>query len=251
MKKLSIYFSVITMLLQLYTIQASAQKADVQLPAKQLMVVLTDNWDTLQGKIYCFNKINDQWVLQFSNDVVVGAKGLGIGDGLLPVPIADAPVKKEGDNKAPAGIFTIGTAFGYADAKDATWIKNHYIKASETLICVDDMYSLYYNTLLKKDTVHSAYKSHEEMHLKKDYYKWGLFINHNAPKTVAGDGSCIFMHIWENSHQGTAGCTAMTEANLLRVLHWINALDNPLLVQLPRAQYVKLKAIYRLPEIAF
>ncbi len=237
--------------MQLGTMQASAQITGVQLPAKQLMVVLTDNWDTLQGKIYCFNKINDQWVLQFSNDVVVGAKGLGIGDGLFPVTIADAPVKKEGDNKAPAGIFTIGIAFGYADAKDATWIKTHYLKASDTLICVDDMHSPYYNTLVKRDTTRSEYKSHEEMRLKKDYYKWGLFINHNTPKTVAGDGSCIFMHIWENNHQGTAGCTAMDEVNLLRVLHWINAQDNPLLVQLPRAEYVKLKAIYHLPEIAF
>src|ERR1700761_8790427 len=93
------------------------------LPAKQLMVVITDNWDAVQGNLYCYKLQHGKWVLQFKNAIVVGAKGLGVGDGIMPLTIADAPVKKEGDNKSPAGVFTIGTAFGYADYKDARWIK--------------------------------------------------------------------------------------------------------------------------------
>jgi D-alanyl-D-alanine dipeptidase len=59
------------------------------------------------------------------------------------------------------------------------------------------------------------------------------------------------MHIWENGHQGTDGCTAMEEANILRVLHWINAGEHPLLVQLPDAEYKKLRKKYGLPAIKF
>ena len=164
-------------------------------------------------------------------------------------PASPAPIKKEGDLKSPAGIFTIGAAFGYADHKDAQWIKTPYIKATDTLICVDDLRSAHYNTLVNNDPAKSDWQSFEEMHRKDDYYKWGLFINHNAPGTIAGNGSCIFMHIWENDHTGTTGCTAMAEDNLLKILRWIDASRHPLLVQIPKTAYAKLAAGYQLPQI--
>jgi len=58
------------------------------------------------------------------------------------------------------------------------------------------------------------------------------------------------MHIWENNHEGTEGCTAMPETDILRILHWINAKRNPLLVQMPKAEYGKLVAQYNLPAIS-
>lgn len=244
----------ITALVLFFTSSVMASAAPVaggpkKLPAKQLMVVITDNWNALQGTIYVFNKEHGKWVLQFSNAVVVGSKGLGLGMGAEPVAIDGAPVKKEGDLKAPAGIFSIGTAFGYADYQDAKWLNNRYVKATDTLICVDDMRSASYNTLLNKDTAKGDYKSWEDIHRKDDFYKWGLFINHNADKPVAGGGSCIFMHIWDNDHVGTEGCTAMQEADMVRILHWIDSKKHPLLVQVPKAEYAKLSAQFELPEI--
>jgi D-alanyl-D-alanine dipeptidase len=217
--------------------------------ANQIMVVLTNNWDNLQGKMYAFEKVNDKWQLKFSNPVVFGSKGLGIGDGITPFAIDGAPVKKEGDKKSPAGIFSIGTAFGYAEKKDAAWIRNPYVRAFDTLICVDDMHSANYNVLVDKDTAKKDYNSFEYMHRKDDHYKWGLFINHNSGRVTPGDGSCIFMHIWKNDHEGTDGCTAMEEADLLNILHWIDAKERPLLVQFPKEEYDKLRAQYGLPEI--
>jgi len=213
------------------------------------MVVVTDGWNNLQGKLYAFSRVHHHWVLKFSNAVVVGKTGLAVGDGFVPLTIPGAPVKHEGDKKSPAGIFTIGTAFGYADKKDAAWIKNPYVRAFDTLICVDDMHSVNYNKLVAKDTAKADYNSFEYMHRKDNYYEWRLFINHNSTNTVPGDGSCIFMHIWENNHEGTVGCTAMTEHHILRVLHWINAKDNPLLVQLPRVEYRELRKVYGLPAL--
>ncbi len=217
--------------------------------SQQLMVVVTNNWDNLQGTIYVFDKVENKWVLNFSNPIVVGGKGLGVGEGLVPFKIDGAPIKKEGDMKSPAGIFSFGTAFGYADYKEANWLKYPYKKASDTLICVDDMKSAFYNTLINKGEKTVDYNSYENMHLKKDYYKWGLFINHNAPNVNPGNGSCIFMHIWENDHSGTAGCTAMTEANLLKVLNWIRAEKHPLLVQFTKNEYDKIKGKFELPNL--
>jgi hypothetical protein len=248
MKNLSRFCFTFMLIVYLFSIPALAKPIPLS-ASKQLMVVVTNGWDNLQGTIYCFEKHHDKWILKFSNPVVVGGKGLGVGDGVVPLSIDHSPIKKEGDMKSPAGFFTIGTAFGYADYKDAKWIKNRYIKATDTLICVDDVHSAHYNTLVDNDSAKSDWNSFEHMHLKKDYYKWGLFINHNSPNVKPGDGSCIFMHIWGSDHEGTAGCTAMTEDNLLRILHWINAADSPLLVQLPNDEYVKIRGEYGLPEI--
>jgi L,D-peptidoglycan transpeptidase YkuD (ErfK/YbiS/YcfS/YnhG family) len=221
------------------------------LNAQQLLVVITDNWDNYEGTLYGFKKQNHKWILQFSNAVVIGSKGMGTGEGIFPLSIDNAPVKKEGDLKSPAGIFKIGTAFGYASYEDAKWIKGSYIKASDTLICIDDIHSGYYNKLVKNDPEKKDWNSFEYMHRKDDYYKWGLFVNHNADKPLAGKGSCIFLHIWANDHEGTEGCTAMKEADMLRILHWINAKLAPILVQFPKAEYLQLAKKYNLPEIKF
>jgi len=254
MKKALFYSFVFEIIVQVTAMPAWGQaqhKGRQNLPSKQLMVVLTNNWDALQGRLYAFKKQRGKWVLQFSNKVVVGSKGLGLGDGIIPLTstIDGAPVKHEGDKKSPAGIFSIGTAFGYAPARQVRWIKNPYICAFDTLICVDDVHSRAYNTLVSKDTAKTDYNSFEYMHRNDNYYKWGLFINHNSGSTVPGDGSCIFMHIWENADTGTVGCTAMTEKNVLRILHWIDAKNHPLLIQLPVDEYSKLQTIFKLPYI--
>jgi len=251
MKRIPNSLLILLAITQLWVYRASGQSAGQlqNLHSKQLLVVLTNGWNDLQGKLYAFKKMHGKWVLQFRNPVVLGRGGLGIGDGLIPLTIAGAPVKHEGDKKSPAGIFSIGKAFGYADRQHARWIKNPYIQAFDTLICVDDQYSANYNRLVSKDTAKTDYKSFEYMHRRDNYYKWGLFINHNTGNVVLGDGSCIFLHIWENSHTGTVGCTAMKEKYVLRILHWINAKDMPLLLQLPAAAYRKLRTQFPLPLI--
>ena len=230
-----------------YGYTAKPPKAKI-ITGNQLLVVVNNGWDSLRGNLYAFKKVHGKWRLQFSNAIVLGSKGLALGDGLVNLKV-NGPVKHEGDKRSPGGIFSIGTAFGYAEKKDAGWIKNPYVQAFDTLICVDDANSSYYNKLVDKDTARRDYNSFEYMHLKKDYYKWGLFINHNSDKVVSGDGSCIFMHIWENNHTGTDGCTAMTENNMLRVLHWIDAKERPMLVQLPLSVYRKLKQKFALPSV--
>jgi len=220
------------------------------LGSRQLIVVVTSGWDDVQATLYAYEKQHGRWVLQFSHAAVVGAKGLGAGDGIVPVPMPGAPVKKEGDLKAPAGIFSIGAAFGYAPGNDAPFIKNRYIQAKDTVICVDDAHSTYYNKIISADTATTRdWSSFEHMHLTKDYYKWGLFVAHNSPNAVPGHGSCIFIHIWGNANEGTEGCTAMEENNMVTLLHWVDAAKKPLLVQMPADEYKAVMAKYGLPVL--
>lgn len=244
-----VFFSLIPFLGNAVAHAAVSSKPKPQLSHNELLVVVNKGWDSLQGTLYAFKKQHHHWVLQFSNPIVLGSKGLGLGDGVVQLRLPGAPVKHEGDKKSPAGIFTIGTAFGYADKKDAAWIKNRYVQAFDTLICVDDPQSVNYNKLVDKDTARHDYNSFEHMHLKDDAYKWGLFLNHNSDKVVPGDGSCVFIHIWENDHTGTTGCTAMTEDNMLRLLRFINAKDRPIMVQLPIQSYLQIRKTYGLPEL--
>jgi len=245
--KISIVSLIFTIVTYAICTAAPPKKLADSLNTKQLLIVVTDDWNSVGGTLYCFEKQNGKWVKQFSNLVVVGSKGLGLGEGIIPFTSDGAPQKREGDKKSPAGIFKIGTAFGYADKYQAQWIKNPYIKATDTLICVDDIKSAYYNKLINNEPAKSDWNSFERMHIK--YYKWGLFVDHNSNNPVSGMGSCIFMHIWENKNEGTDGCTAMKEKNLLRVLHWIDAAKHPLLVQFPKKEYLKLVSQYSLPVI--
>jgi len=90
-------------------------------------------------------------------------------------------------------------------------------------------------------------------------YKWGVVVEHNGtparvprwgPRpqpTQPGAGSCIFLHIWRGPDAGTAGCTAMAEPALLDTIRWLDADKSPVLVQLPVAEYRRLKAVWTLP----
>jgi L,D-peptidoglycan transpeptidase YkuD (ErfK/YbiS/YcfS/YnhG family) len=206
------------------------------LKSEQLIIVLTDDWNSIPAKLYCVEKIKGKWVTQFSFPVVVGNKGMTID-------------KTEGDLKAPSGIFNLGPAFGYADKKEAQWIRMRYLQASDTLICVDDGGSRFYNQLVDTNSISVDWNSREVMHRKDIYYEWGIFVQYNSQPVIKGKGSCIFIHIWDNENGGTEGCTAMEEKNILKLLHWIQSDKNPLLVQYPIATYKKIAAEYKLPDL--
>ena len=69
------------------------------------------------------------------------------------------------------------------------------------------------------------------MKFPKDYYKYGIVVNHNhidESGAVKGAGSCIFMHI---KKVPTAGCTVMNEKEMKEIIFWLDADKDPLLLQ--------------------
>lgn len=44
--------------------------------------------------MYVYNK-DDKWIVQFSNPIVLGEKGLGLGGGLISLSIDNVPLKKD------------------------------------------------------------------------------------------------------------------------------------------------------------
>ena len=195
---------------------------------KQLIVVSTKNWSTPNGTLQRYEKKNNAW--QAVGKVIsikLGRNGLGWGRGLHTIPKGAKIVKREGDGKAPAGIFSLKQAFGY----NPFVVEYPYEVYKTTDHCVDDVNSKLYNKIVDSTKVKRDYKSKEHMKFPKDYYKYGIVVNHNhidEAGAVKGAGSCIFMHI---KKVPTAGCTVMRENEMKEIIKWLDADKNPLLVQ--------------------
>ena len=216
---------------------------------RQCLVVTAPNWSSTTGALRAFERAPDGgWkAVGDSVPVVLGKNGLGWGLGFVRPPLTHGPHKKEGDNKAPAGIFQLGPAFGYASANSASWIKLRYVPLTKNTEGVDDPQSRYYNQLVDRTKVARVdWRTSEKMLRTDDLYKWGLVVAHNSAGEP-GAGSCIFLHIWRNSSAATAGCTAMPQPNLVKLLHWLDPAAQPVLVQMPRKDYEALQAKLRLP----
>src|SRR5262249_17763448 len=154
--------------------------------------------------------------------------------------------KTEGDWRTPAGIFSIGSAFGFSANPVMAPLRMDYIHVNEFTEAVDDPRSSYYNTIVDSREVVCDWHSAERMALVPRY-KIGLVINHNFPDPQHGKGSAIFFHIWRHENAYTAGCTAMSEENLIKLLRWVNKDKKPVLVQLPYPAYVELMESWNLP----
>ncbi|HHD79731.1 MAG TPA: hypothetical protein ENK98_08910 [Epsilonproteobacteria bacterium] len=200
-----------------------------QIPdTKQLIVVSTKNWSTSNGTLQRYEKENKHWhKVGKAIDIKLGRNGLGWGIGLHTTPKDAKIIKKEGDGKAPAGIFELKQAFGYFPFV----VDYPYEVYKATNHCVDDVNSKFYNKIVDSTKVNVDYKSKEHMRFAKNYYKYGIVVNHNhIDETGAkkGAGSCIFIHI---KSVPTAGCTVMREDQMKEMIKWLDAKKHPLLVQ--------------------
>ena len=211
---------------------------------EQLIVVTTDSWNKIEGKMSVYEYKGSKWIPVLRDiPIVTGRSGMAWGKGLHKAELNRGKLKKEGDGNSPAGIFNLSGLFGYEDIRSDM----NSLKVDDRTFCVDDSKSAYYNQIVKTDTVKKDWNSAETMRMKSDAYKYGIFVDYNVKPSVPNMGSCIFMHIWSGSSKPTAGCTAMKEADILKLIDFLDKKKNPILVQAPRAEYEKLKRIYKLP----
>ena len=218
--------------------------------SRQLLLVLVPHWRSITGTIRWFERrgVSAEWTEVFSRaDVVVGRGGLAWGSGLHGTSDGEEPVKREGDGKAPAGVFPLIEAFGFAPAQDAKLTRFPYRPLTDEIEGVDDPGSRYYNRLVDTRSILTKdWKSAERMRESGPVYRWGVVVGHNWNQ-VPGAGSCIFLHVWEGAGVATSGCTAMPEEHMLKVIRWLDRRKNPILVQLPEPEYHRLREAWKLP----
>lgn len=218
--------------------------------ALQMVVVITEGWPSVDASLRLYERKGSPsaWIPAGEEiPAVVGRNGLAWGRGLHPEPPAGGPQKKEGDGRAPAGTFRLGPAFGHASGGSLPGIGFPYRQMTEKSRCIDDPASPIYNLLVEEGSVRKEWSSAEEMRRSDGQYRLGIVIGHNTDPVMPGGGSCIFLHIRKSPSNGTAGCTAVSDAALEELLRRLRPEANPLLVQLPRQEYERLRGAWGLP----
>jgi D-alanyl-D-alanine dipeptidase len=231
---------------------AASPSPDVSpIPAdtRQLLVVVTPGWDSVSGVLYRFERADDggRWRPAAPPvAVVVGRSGLAWGRGLYDASREKGPAKREGDDRSPAGVFRLGSAFGF----DSAQLRMPYVRLTATSECVDDPASTHYNTLIDRGSVSRVdWTSGERMRDEDPFYRLGVFVQHNSMPATPGAGSCIFLHVWGSPTTPTTGCTALDESRLREVVAWLTSDAQPVLVELPLAEYTRLHAAWGLPTL--
>jgi len=215
----------------------------------QMVLVVAPDWDSPEGTLVRWERGQDQVWHQVGAPVavVLGRTGLAWGLGEYDASGQPGPVKREGDGRAPAGVFALTGLWQRPTAPPpgSQGFSPHKIFADT--IAVDDPQSRSYNRILRTSQVtRRDWKSWEKMDIPD--YDRVLVVAHNLAKPVPGRGSCIFLHRWEDSQTPTSGCTAMQESDLIVLLDWLRPACKPRLVQLPESQAREWRKQGWLPE---
>jgi D-alanyl-D-alanine dipeptidase len=158
------------------------------------------------------------------------------------------PHKNEGDGKSPAGVFPLGTAFGFVHPDSARWVKLPYLQLVATTECVDDTASAHYTNVLDRAAVPRVDWSSSERMRAIGVYRLGAVIAYNESPPTKGRGSCVFFHIWSGPSSHTAGCTAMDATELERLVAWLDPKARPVVLQVPADVYERLRGRWGLPD---
>jgi len=237
------------------SIHSTQNTASALVSSRQLLLVIAPNRECRTAQLQRFERasLDGDWRPAGKAIVVsLGKSGLAWGRGLHTQVGGAGPEKREGDGCAPAGIFAITALFGYAapDSAFARAAKLPYLWATHDLKCIDDPASAHYNRVVDQSNMAQAdWVSCEDMLRSDQRYAVGAVVAHNSESPVPGAGSCIFLHVWESEGVPTAGCTAMSLADMTEIAGWLDGAASPMLVQLPQAVYEGARAAWALPGL--
>jgi len=182
--------------------------------SKQVIIVKADSSTSYKAVLAAYEYTGSSWKRVYTYPAVLGKNGI-------------SAQKKEGDGKSPAGMYLMGQGFG--SVTKPSGMKLSYKKTTAYDYWIDDVTSPDYNRWkVYEGNPYSKWKSFER--LNHPLYKYATVIRYNE-KPVVGKGSAIFLHIWRDRNSPTAGCTALHEGNVLRLMQWMDPTKKPLLIQ--------------------
>lgn len=220
---------------------------------EQLVVVVTNGWDSYEGKLMCFDREGRKaWKPKWDEavPVMLGSKGLAWGRGVLVE--TGKKIKKEGDGCTPAGIFKIGKIYGESESLP---IKSEYPYHRITKLdaWVDDPKNPFYNKHVRigSNEKEPIWFQSQRMRLGDPAYKWLIEIRHNSDPPKSGYGSAIFFHVKRGPGRKTSGCTAMKLIDLERIISFLNKDMNPHYVLLPNSEYKRKRKKMNFPDFSY
>lgn len=199
----------------------------------QVVVVTTPGWNHSSGELRRLERRDGGWsVVSGPHRVRLGSAGVAPGRGIDGPSGSDVTArkdKKEGDRRAPVGIFELGTAFGRETLRPngSQWPWRSVDRDDRY---VDDPDSEHYNEWVRTSEVDERdWDSAERL----SQYRLGVVVEHNRAPTRPGAGSAIFLHTAGDTDPPTLGCTALDEEPLRDLVAWLDPSAHPLFVQLP------------------
>jgi L,D-peptidoglycan transpeptidase YkuD (ErfK/YbiS/YcfS/YnhG family) len=193
----------------------ASQENKIGKSAQIILVKDNSSFFFTRTTLYAMEKRENNWRPAFEPlDAVIGRNGF-----------AKAGEKREGDGRTPSGIYPLKMTFGY-DATTGT--KMPYRQALADDIWVDDPKADDYNLWTKKTETHAA--SYEIIKRDDNLYKYGVVIEYNADPVIKGNGSAIFLHIWKGKGIPTAGCVAVSEEDIIKILGWLDPQASPVII---------------------
>jgi L,D-peptidoglycan transpeptidase YkuD (ErfK/YbiS/YcfS/YnhG family) len=153
-----------------------------------------------------------------TRDLVVTPTGLRFAGRRFACTIGRSGVvadKREGDGATPAGVHLIVGMFYRPDRLRGLALPAWAQPIMPGDLWSDDVRDPDYNQLVRAP--HRF--GHEVMRRADPLYDLVMITDWNWPDAVPGRGSAIFMHQWRRVGFPTAGCVAVSRADL----HWIAA----------------------------
>jgi len=204
-------------------------------PAQQLLAVIAEGKETSRARLYLLERAGGGWAL----------KGAPLSASVGRHGFAAPGAKREGDGKTPSGIYPLESVFGYAPSADSLM---PYRQCTSEDLWVDDPDAPDYNTWVKKGETRAA--SFEQMLLPDSRYRHGIIIGYNRQPVVKGAGSAIFVHAWTREGRSTAGCVSLDEAELVRVIGWLDPARNPMILMGDRGDLAALPGLSALASVS-
>jgi L,D-peptidoglycan transpeptidase YkuD (ErfK/YbiS/YcfS/YnhG family) len=238
------------------SVASAAGTPSLVIPAvsRQMIVGTTSGWDDRTVDLRTFERQKGKAWKQVGQtwEGRLGAQGVSWGRGLHPHdPVPEGATDKvEGDKRAPAGVFDLGTVFGYAPDV-ARQQSTPYLQVNNHDLMVEDPLSPLYNSHVRLDhPVETAWEQENAMTLNDPAHELKIFVRHNKdPQPIPNKGSAILLHI-QRPRDGsfTSGCTAMPRQRLFDLVAWLNYAVRPVYVLLPQAEYDRKAKAWGLPK---
>ncbi len=219
----------------------AAKRSPLPAHTRQLLLVRSASWSASVGSLQRYRREeNARWqAVGEPLQVNLGKRGMAWGRGLQAMQ--PGPVKVEGDNRTPAGVFRLGSLFGYAPERPANASASYpYIHIGVSTVCIENPLSALYNEII--DAAPTA-----PMLRADGVFRLGFVIEQNTPDTVAGAGSCVFFHVQRGPAQPTHGCTSAPLTEVQSLAGWLEPEAEPAIVELPDLEYSRLKGEWALP----
>lgn len=149
--------------------------------------------------------------------------------GSARVGAAGVGVAREGSSRTPAGYFRLNQPFGTAPNPGTIF---PYRKLDRLDVWTGSRHPSVGNRHRRcaPGTCPATYSPLERLSSYPVQYKYAAFIGYNAPPpygmgVVAGRGSAFFVHV--KNAAPTAGCVAVTEAQMVWLLRWMRPGSSP------------------------